>query len=228
MNTEIMLTDKTHPADVLGNLPEEQRERILDWCAEHSFREVLALIARPAPEGLGLAVHYTSLRRFYHRHYPTRLLQERLENAPGYTQLATEVAKAETPPFWTLLKESLERTAFLACEQGQAERPQLRHILRATVRMEDQRLAWANRRTADTAKRQRHQELETLRTEKDAEIEQLRSEYETTLSRIRREHAFAFHRLQQTHDAVVAQYKKLEREACQSVHAAQPTTHPPG
>jgi hypothetical protein len=54
----------------LGNLPEDQQNRILDWLEGLSYRDTLKQIAAPAPEGLGLEVHYTTLRNFHQKLLP--------------------------------------------------------------------------------------------------------------------------------------------------------------
>src|SRR3546814_13890023 len=61
---------------------------ILDWCEESSYRDVLKKIAAPPPEGLGLKIHYTLLRRFFLKHFPERYLQER----------ASAMAQCVAPP----------------------------------------------------------------------------------------------------------------------------------
>ena len=52
--------EKTRPDDLLGNLPEDQQNIILDWCEESSYRDVLKKIAAPPPEGLGLELRKDS------------------------------------------------------------------------------------------------------------------------------------------------------------------------
>jgi len=61
---------KTRPDDVLGNLSENDQDRILDWLEHISYREVLKRIAEPAPEGFGLNIHYNTLRKFYLKNLP--------------------------------------------------------------------------------------------------------------------------------------------------------------
>jgi hypothetical protein len=53
--------------DILGNLPEEDQLRVLDWIQQTSYRKAIEQIARPKPEGLNLKVHLTSLRRFHEK-----------------------------------------------------------------------------------------------------------------------------------------------------------------
>lgn len=68
---------KTRSDSVLGNLPTDQQDRIIKWLRQHSYAQVLAKIAAPPPEGLGLTVPCTSLRRFYTQHLPEEVLKER-------------------------------------------------------------------------------------------------------------------------------------------------------
>lgn len=46
MNTSLT---KVRPNDVLGNLPVNDQERILDWCDHEPYRDVMEKIALPAP-----------------------------------------------------------------------------------------------------------------------------------------------------------------------------------
>src|SRR5687768_11357206 len=88
MSTKI---EKTRPDDILGNLPEDQQHLILDWCEELSYRDVLKKIAAPPPEGLGLTVHYTSLRRFFMKRFPERYLQERTTALAEFAGAASDI-----------------------------------------------------------------------------------------------------------------------------------------
>src|SRR5262245_57704252 len=45
-------------------LPQEDQQRILYLCAQHTYDEVLEIISRPRPEGLQLKTSYSALCRF--------------------------------------------------------------------------------------------------------------------------------------------------------------------
>jgi len=76
--------------DVLGNLSEEDQERVLEWLENTSYREVLKLIAEPAPEGFGLKIHYNSLRKFYLKNLPLRLNIHRHDEAIEWQALTKQ------------------------------------------------------------------------------------------------------------------------------------------
>jgi hypothetical protein len=93
MNNETSLTlTKIRPDDVLGNLSEGDQELVLEWLENASYRDVLQQIAEPRPEGLGLRVHFNSLRNFYLKNLPLRLSIRRQEEALDWTGLEAEVA----------------------------------------------------------------------------------------------------------------------------------------
>ncbi len=102
---------KTRPDDVLGNLPEDQKHRLVVWLGQYTYSEVLQKIAAPPPEGLGLNVQYTSLRRFYTKHLPADLLHSRKEEMLRLRVYA-ELVEAEPAPYRVLTKEALERQLF--------------------------------------------------------------------------------------------------------------------
>ncbi|HEX7859842.1 MAG TPA: hypothetical protein VF773_05940 [Verrucomicrobiae bacterium] len=140
MSTNI---EKTRPDDILGNLPEDQQHLILDWCEELSYRDALKRIAAPAPEGLGLTVHYTSLRRFFMKRFPERYLQERTTALAEFSGAASDIAAADFGTYWSLAKESLEKHLFVRLQKDNFDSRDLSTLMRLALRMEDQRLRWA-------------------------------------------------------------------------------------
>lgn len=134
--------EKRRPDDILGNLPEDQQHLILDWCEEFSFREVLKKIAAPPPEGLGLNVHYTSLRRFFMKYFPERYLQERTTAMAHWTPAASDIEGGDFGAYWLLAKEALEKNLFLRLQNDDFDRRELTSLMRIALRMEDQRLQW--------------------------------------------------------------------------------------
>lgn len=134
--------EKARPDDVPGNLNEDQQNLILDWCEESSFRVVLAKIATQPPEGLGLNVHYTSLRRFYHKRFPERFLRERAATYDQWRGAADYLQGEDFCHFWVMAKESLEKYVFTLLQKEDFDRRELSSLLRLALRMEDQRLRW--------------------------------------------------------------------------------------
>jgi len=111
MNETYDSNRKIRPDDMLGQLPREQQDLIVQWLGRFSYREVLEKIAAPPPTGLGLPVHYNSLRRFYIKNLPDRLTAGRREELAGYRGVA-ELIEAEPNPYNALTREALERHIF--------------------------------------------------------------------------------------------------------------------
>ena len=142
--------EKTRPDDLLGNLTEDQQNRILDWCEELSYREVLKKIAAPPPEGLGLTVHYTSLRRFYLKRFPERFFQDRAASMTHWEEIARQIEAPELGVFWIMAKEALEKHVFTRLQKEEFDQRDLTSLLRLALRMEDQRLKWHAQITAES------------------------------------------------------------------------------
>jgi hypothetical protein len=141
--TSIITLEKVRPNDLLGNLSEDQQNLILDWCEEFSFRDVLTRIAAPPPEGLGLSTHYTSLRRFYLKHFHARFILERSESMEQWKDVVADIQSANLSPFWLLAKEALEKKIFIHLQQSDLDQRDLTTLVRLGLRMEDQRLKWS-------------------------------------------------------------------------------------
>jgi hypothetical protein len=111
-NSDLMTdpTRKPRPDSLLSNLPSDQQQRILDWLSAHSYRAVLEKIAAPAPEGLGLKVHYTSLRRFRQRRIASHLCAQRAEASALETH--SQKTASHPSPYPALTREALERYCF--------------------------------------------------------------------------------------------------------------------
>jgi hypothetical protein len=139
MNTTV---EKTRPDDVLGNLTEDQQNAILDWCEEFSYREALKKIAAPPPGGLGLTVHYTSLRSFYLKRFPERFLRDRTASMTHWEEVARQIEAPELGVFWVMAKEALEKYVFSRLNQEEFDQRDISSLLRLALRMEDQRLKW--------------------------------------------------------------------------------------
>lgn len=101
---------------VFKSLPEEDQQRILDLCSNHTYDEVLEIIERPRPEGLQLKTSYSALCRFY----CTRSAQARqttiLEQAAASLQYVRQSASGS---FRTAILGILETRLFTALRAGQ-------------------------------------------------------------------------------------------------------------
>ena len=76
MNTNIIDIEgrKPNANNVLANLPPADHAQIKAWLQNHSFTATVAKINAPRPEGLGLNVHYTSVRNYYLDYVHARFL----------------------------------------------------------------------------------------------------------------------------------------------------------
>ena len=64
--TDAQLTPKKpHPESLEEKISAEQRSKLLEWLAEHSYGEVQELVAAEPPHGFGFSVGKTTLCRFY-------------------------------------------------------------------------------------------------------------------------------------------------------------------
>lgn len=52
--------------NTLSNLAADQLDDLFAWLTDSTYAEVEKRVAQPSPEGFGLKVHLTTLRRFYH------------------------------------------------------------------------------------------------------------------------------------------------------------------
>jgi hypothetical protein len=64
-----MNAKKPHPESLEEKISDEQRSRLFEWLAEHSYSEVQDLVAAEPPTGFGFTVGKTTLCRFYKTHF---------------------------------------------------------------------------------------------------------------------------------------------------------------
>jgi len=74
--------NKPDPNSFAGKISGEQSDQLLDWLADHSYPEVVELVAAPPPEGFGLEVSTSTLCRFYKAHFNkiAEIRQEKFTN----------------------------------------------------------------------------------------------------------------------------------------------------
>ena len=71
---------KPNANNVLANLPTADQDQIKDWLQNHSYTATVDKINAPRPEGLGLKIHYTSLRNYYLDHIlPEKLIEQQAD-----------------------------------------------------------------------------------------------------------------------------------------------------
>src|SRR5687768_17335778 len=79
------------PHSILESLTDDQRDQLYDWLLEMPVPKVAEKIALPAPEGLGVKTHLTTLRRFKNRHWAEHVADQ-IEDA---THLSSTTASHE-------------------------------------------------------------------------------------------------------------------------------------
>jgi hypothetical protein len=95
----------------LNQLTAQQQDTLYDWLQGDSYPTVQKRVATPAPEGFGIHVHITSLKRFF------RKRTEELRAAAA-EELRME-AKSETPPsFSEAAADSIQYMAYDIATSG--------------------------------------------------------------------------------------------------------------
>jgi len=61
--------NKPDPHSFAEKISPEQQMQLIDWLADHSYPEVVDLVAAPPPEGFGLEVSTSTICRFYKMNY---------------------------------------------------------------------------------------------------------------------------------------------------------------
>ena len=130
---------KTRPDDVLGNLSEDDQDRILDWLEHISYREVLKRIAEPAPEGFGLNIHYNTLRKFYLKNLPLVLYGHRRDEALEWKPLVDQAAR-QPMDFQNLIRESLEKQVMISLNETEPNNRRSVQLLECLLRWRNQEL----------------------------------------------------------------------------------------
>jgi hypothetical protein len=59
-----------------------QRDQLIDWLTDHSYPEVVELVAAPPPEGFGLEVSTSTICRFYKANF-NRIAERRQDKLSG-------------------------------------------------------------------------------------------------------------------------------------------------
>ena len=99
---------KPNANNILANLPDDDQRRIHEWLQTNSYEDTVELIAALRPEGLGLKVHYTSLRNYYRRFiHPDRVVRRSML-LDTYRDMA-EMAIDDPVPFMVVVAEGLYR-----------------------------------------------------------------------------------------------------------------------
>ena len=103
MNSFKIRSDST-----LSNLTEEQQAQLYDWILAVGCPQAKVQLAKPEPDGFGIAAHITSLRRFFRRYSAAIKLQE-IEDAE---QIAAETKSQASTPLRSGAEEAMHHAAF--------------------------------------------------------------------------------------------------------------------
>jgi hypothetical protein len=90
----------------------------MEWLEHTSYREVLKKIAEPPPAGLGLTIHFNSLRKFYLKNLPFYLQIQRHNEARDWRALEKQAAD-DPVHLHDLIRESLERQVMAGLQNGE-------------------------------------------------------------------------------------------------------------
>jgi hypothetical protein len=74
--------NKPDPNSFAEKISALQRDQLIDWLADHSYPEVVELVAVPPPEGFGLEVSTSTICRFYKANF-NRIAQVRQDKLSG-------------------------------------------------------------------------------------------------------------------------------------------------
>ena len=103
-----MTSFKIRSDSALSNLTEEQQAQLYDWIVLLGCPQAKVQLAKPEPEGFGVAAHITSLRRFFRRYSATLKIEE-IEDAE---QLAVQAKSQPSTPLRNGAEEAMHHAAF--------------------------------------------------------------------------------------------------------------------
>ena len=185
MNTNSINVEgrKPNANNVLANLPPADQAQIKAWLQNHSFTATVAKINAPRPEGLGLNVHYTSVRNYYLDHVQLEQLIEQEADRDQVQDITTLSAKI---PYMDAVAIRLEKRLFELTLNPETPIKEIERVLRMVMRihtlklkrdqlaLERQRIeAKAEAGTQSRPQRPKHDSASA--TDRSSEAEDLRS-----------------------------------------------------
>ena len=134
MNTNIIDIEgrKPNANNVLANLPPADQAQIKAWLQNHSFTATVAKINAPRPEGLGLNVHYTSVRNYYLDHVQLEQLIEQEADRDQVQDITTLSAKI---PYMDAVAIRLEKRLFELTLNPETPIKEIERVLRMVMRI---------------------------------------------------------------------------------------------
>ena len=139
MNTNIIDIEERKPNanNILANLSPIDQYQIKLWLEKLSYTETLDKINTPRPEGLGLKVHYTSLRNYY----MDRIQVEKLEEHQADTDQASDMAQLSgNVPYMTMVETCLQKRLFKLALNPDSPLSEIERLTRLILRLETIRL----------------------------------------------------------------------------------------
>ena len=135
--------------DILGNLPEEDREKLTEWILNLSYRQAQAQIAKPPPEGLGLNVSIATIGRFYSRNCALQMSNESADILEACRALKEEPSDKET--LGSAALQALRQRLFRMCISSKSNPNHIRAVFAVLHKVRD--LDLEERRTVLLEKR---------------------------------------------------------------------------
>ena len=134
MNTNIIDIEgrKPNANNVLANLPPTDQAQIKVWLQNHSFTATVAKINAPRPEGLGLNVHYTSVRNYYLDHVQ---LEQLIEQEADRDQVQDITALSAKIPYMDAVAIRLEKRLFELTLNPETPIKEIERVLRMVMRI---------------------------------------------------------------------------------------------
>jgi hypothetical protein len=134
MNTNIIdiAGRKPNANNVLANLPPADQAQIKAWLQNHSFTATVAKINAPRPEGLGLNVHYTSVRNYYLDHVQ---LEQLIEQEADRDHVQDITALSAKIPYMDAVAIRLEKRLFELTLNPETPIKEIERVLRMVMRI---------------------------------------------------------------------------------------------
>ena len=134
MNTNIIDIEgrKPNANNVLANLPPADQDQIKAWLQNHSFTATVAKINAPRPDGLGLNVHYTSVRNYYLDHVQ---LEQLIEQEADRDQVQDITALSAKIPYMDAVAIRLEKRLFELTLNPETPIKEIERVLRMVMRI---------------------------------------------------------------------------------------------
>jgi hypothetical protein len=132
---------KPRSDSVLFSLTIEDQEKLNHWLLEnHSLAEVQKLLATEAPEGMGLKVHETSIRRYYERVMPEYIASRRQSALATARHLKTAIETSRNE-FDAPTLDALKQRVFELTISPTSNPDTINKLYRLVLRAKDQELA---------------------------------------------------------------------------------------